>query len=76
MKRSYLIQRLGSQIQIARTLDVAPSSVHAWKEELPDSAVGRIARLRPDLLRAWWAEQEQGATADEVAPAQTDRGEA
>ncbi|QDQ25979.1 hypothetical protein FNU76_06225 [Chitinimonas arctica] len=59
MQKAFVIRNFGSGSETARALRIKPPSVSKWPEELPDSAVGRIARLRPDALRAWWKEQRK-----------------
>lgn len=71
MKKTFVVAMFGSQRAVAQGLAIKQPSVSAWPEELPDSAVGRIARLRPDVLRAWW-EREAGDAVQVAPPSQPD----
>lgn len=54
LSKQFVLSLLGGPMKTARALGVVPGAVSQWPERLPDSAIGRIARLRPDVLRAWW----------------------
>ncbi|QDQ25630.1 hypothetical protein FNU76_19030 [Chitinimonas arctica] len=54
MKKAFVFSLLGGASQTARTLGISQPAVTQWSEDIPDSAIGRIARLRPDVLRGWW----------------------
>ena len=57
MTKAFLISFFGYPARVARELETTRSVVHSWPEALSDSALGRIARLRPDVLRAWWDQE-------------------
>jgi transposase-like protein len=57
MDKHFIISGLSpsnSVADVARQLGCSYQAVKKWPEQLPDSAIGRIARLRPDILKAWW----------------------
>lgn len=57
MNKAFVVSFFGYPASAAKALGAARSTIHAWPEKLPDSAIGRIARLRPDVLRAWWDQE-------------------
>ena len=52
--KNFLIEYFGSVKVLALELGITSGAVSQWPDDLPDSAIGRIARVRPDILRAWW----------------------
>lgn len=66
MDTRFLLSRYGgSQAQICRALNLPKTTVNGWFRRggiVPDEALGRIARLYPELLRAWWREQSSAPT--------------
>lgn len=54
MNLDFLISKFGSQANVARELNIPPTTVNAWRGDmLPNSAIGHIWNIRPDLLREW-----------------------
>ncbi|AVY95717.1 hypothetical protein DAI18_17965 [Microvirgula aerodenitrificans] len=65
MKKQFVLSYFGGPSRTARAIGIKPPSVHGWPDDIPDSAVGRIVRLRPDAWAAWVGLQCQ---ADEGNP--------
>ncbi|WP_390894870.1 Cro/CI family transcriptional regulator [Microvirgula aerodenitrificans] len=69
MKKQFVLSYFGGPSKTARAIGIRPPSVHEWPDDIPDSAVGRIVRLRPDAWTAW-IDLQQRAQETECSPLQ------
>lgn len=60
MTKSFLISFLGGNCKkVAEVLGVFTQQVYKWPEELSDATVGRVAKIRPDVMLAWYLQEAQ-----------------
>ncbi|MGQ5525165.1 Cro/CI family transcriptional regulator [Chitinimonas sp. PSY-7] len=70
MKKSFVLTFMGGARKAAEAIGISQPAIAQWAETLPDSAVGRIARVRRDVLLAWWAhESHENKTKRELGSA-------
>ena len=53
MEKKFIIDYFGNINKTAQALGIKAPSVHEWPEQLPFSAIGRIAILQPKAFNAW-----------------------
>ena len=59
MDKHFILSYFGGVVKTATAIDIKPSSVSEWPDQLPFSAVGRIALKHPKALAAWHAEKRR-----------------
>jgi len=53
MNKHFVISFFGGVSKTAAAIGIKSSSVSEWPEEIPFSAIGRIAIYQPKALEAW-----------------------
>lgn len=49
--KQQLIQEFGSVSALARALEYSRQAVYQWGDDVPDSALDRLARLQPEVYQ-------------------------
>jgi len=53
MDKHFILSFFGGVAKTALALGIKPSSVSEWPDQVPYSAIGRIAIKQPKALAAW-----------------------
>ncbi|MTV59235.1 hypothetical protein GM547_14425, partial [Streptococcus pneumoniae] len=51
MRKQFVISYFGTEAKTAEALGIKQPSVNGWADQLPYSAIGRIAEHQPSLLK-------------------------